>query len=131
MPLRILIVDDHRLARDAVRTAVGFCRSGQPDIVGEAADGATAIELARRLKPDVITMDIGLPDMMGLEVTRRLKAEMPQVKVVVVTVHKDREYQEEAVKAGAVSYITKEHLIHELPSCLDHLAGQRSVWDAE
>ncbi len=127
MSLRILIVDDHRLARDAIRTALRFCHSAQPDMVGEAADGATAIELARRLNPDVITMDIGLPDIEGLEVTRRLKAEMPHVKVVMVTVQEGQWYREEAVKAGAVSYITKGHLIDELPSCLDHLAGLPSV----
>ncbi len=125
MSLRILIVDDHRMAREAIHTALEFCRSGQYEVVGEAADGGTAIALAHQLHPDVITMDIGLPDMTGLEVTRRLKAEMPQVRVVMVTMHKDRLYQEEAFKSGAVSYITKEHLIDELPRCLDYLASQR------
>ncbi len=121
---RILVVDDHPLARDAVRTALGFCSNAQPEIVGEAADGATAIELARRLEPDIVTMDIGLPDISGLEVICRLKAERLPVKMVVVTLHEDRRYREEAAKAGAVSYITKEHLIDELPCCLDHLAKQ-------
>ncbi len=92
MRLRILVVDDHPMARDAVRTALGFCRTAQPEIVGEAADGATAIELARRLKPDVVTMDIGLPDISGMEVIRRLKAEKPLIKTVVVTLHEERRY---------------------------------------
>lgn len=124
MRLRVLVVDDHPIARGAVRTALGFCRTAQPEIVGEAADGATAIELARRLKPEVVTMDIGLPDISGMEVIRRLKAEKSLVKMVVVTLHEDRRYREEAAKAGAISYITKEHLIDELPCCLDHLAAQ-------
>lgn len=131
MSLRVLIVDDHRLAREAIRTAVLFCRSGHPEIVGEAADGATAFELARRLHPDVITMDINLPDMKGLDVTRKLRAEMPHTKVVVVTMYEEREYQEEAVKAGAISYINKEHLIEELPACLDNLAGRCSALGAD
>ncbi len=106
MSLRILVVDDHSMARDAIKIALRFCRSDQPEIVGEAADGATAIELARRLKPDVVTVDIGLPDISGLEVIRRLKVEKPLLKTVVVTLHEDRHYREEAAKAGAISYIT-------------------------
>ncbi len=86
-----MVVDDHPRARDAIRTALLFCHSRQAEIVGEAADGATAIEMARQLAPDVITMDIGLPDMSGLEVTCRLKMELPRVGVVV-TVHEEREY---------------------------------------
>ncbi len=131
MSLRILIVDDHRVAREAIRIALQFCRPGLPEIVGEAADGATALEMARRLTPDVITMDIGLPDIKGLEVTRRLKAELPQVRVIVVTVHEERVYREEAIRVGAVAYITKERLLQELPGCLEQLAGQRSVRGAE
>ena len=130
MSLKILIVDDHRLARSAIRTAMRFCRL-QPQIVGEATDGATAIELARQLAPDVITMDITLPDMNGLEVTRRLNEEMPQIKVVMVTMHEDREYREAAAEAGAVSYVTKDQLIDGLAICLDRLTPQCLAHSAE
>ncbi len=123
-PFKVLIVDDHSLARQAIRMALRFCRSGPLEIVGEAADGATAIELARRLAPNIITVDIGLPDMSGLEVARRLKREVPQAKVVMVTIHEERQYREEAVKAGAAFYVTKGHLIDELPPCLNHLVDQ-------
>ena len=131
MSLRILVLDDHPIAREAIRTALRFCQRAQPEIVGEAGDGATAIELARQLKPDIVTVDIGLPDISGLEVTRRLKAESPHVEIVMVTLHEDRQYREEAVEAGAISYITKEHLINELPGCLDRLAGQLSLHSPE
>lgn len=87
-------------------------------------DGASAIELARRLDPDVVTMDIGLPDMTGLEVTSELRAEMPEVRVVVVTMHDESEYRDEAERVGAASYIVKQSLLHELPACLDRLATQ-------
>ena len=130
-PLRILVLDDHPMARDAIRTALPFCQCAQPEIVGEAGDGATAIELARQLKPGVITVDIGLPDISGLEVIRRLKAGKPQVEIVVVTLEEGRQSREEAVEAGAISYITKKHLINELPGCLDRLEGQRSLHRAE
>ena len=126
MRLRILVVDDHELARESIRTAMQFCRCAQPEIIGEAADGRTAIELARRLKPDVVTMDISLPDISGLEVTRRLKEDKPHLPVVVVTMHEDRRCRKEAVRVGAVSYVTKADLVNELPGCLDRLAGQLS-----
>ncbi len=130
MPLRILNVDDHWMARNAIRTALRFCRSAQFEIVGEAEDGTTALDMARRLKPNVVTMDIGLPDMSGLEAICKLKAERPQVHAVMVTVHTERRYRREAAGAGAVSCIGKMHLIDELPGCLDNLyelAAERSV----
>lgn len=125
MPLRTLIVDDHWLARDAIRTALRFCRSVEPEVVGEASDGATALEMARELRPDVITMDIGLPDMDGLEVARRLQAAMPGTAIVIVTVQKGEAYQQEAAGAGAGVFITKDRLIEDLPGYLDRLASQR------
>ena len=131
MSLRILIVDDHWLSRDAIRTAVKFCSGNQPEIVGEAADGTSGLELARTLHPDVVTMDVSLPDISGLEVTRLISTEMPEVKVVVVSMHSDWEYQQEAVKAGASSYISKMHLIDELPAFLDHLAEMLSTQSAK
>lgn len=121
MPLRVLIVDDHRMAREAIRTALLFCRRAEPVVVGEAADGATALELVDRLRPNLVTVDIGLPDADGLEVVRRLVAGWPGLWVVVVTVHKAPELQEAAARAGAVSLITKERLVAELPVCLDRL----------
>ncbi len=130
MPLRILIVDDHWMAREAIRTALRFCRSAELEIVGEAGDGTTALDMARRLEADVVTMDIDLPDMSGLEVTRMLMAERPQIKVVVVTLHTERCYRREAAEAGAVSCIDKMRLIDELPCCLDNLyelAAERPV----
>ena len=130
MSLKILIVDDHRLSREAIRTALKFCNGDQPEIVGEAADGANGLELARTLHPDVVTMDVSLPDINGLEVTRRISAEMPDVKIVVVSMHSDWEYQHAAIKAGASSYISKMHLIDELPACLNQLAGMLSTQSA-
>ena len=79
MRLRILVVDDHVLARNSIRTAMRFCKCAQIEIVGEAEDGATAIELAQRLMPDVVTMDIGLPEVSGLAVTRRFKEDNPNL----------------------------------------------------
>lgn len=123
MPVRILIVDDHPLARNAVRLALSFCRVGGIEVVGEAADGVGALEMARRLLPDVITMDIGLPGINGLEATRRIKTELPQVAVIMVTVNADQEHREAAARAGAAGYITKDNLLRELPACLERLCN--------
>ncbi len=121
MPFRLLIVDDHPLAREAIRTVLKFCRGPVPDVVGEAADGAAALEMARRLKPDIVTMDNGLPDMSGLEATYRLKAEMPELAVIVVSMHDEAAYREAAREAGAAAYVDKACLFDEFPACLDRL----------
>ncbi len=123
MVLRILIVDDNPMARDAIRAAIGFCRLGPPEVISEAEDGASALTLARQLRPDIITMDISLPDANGLELTRTLSGELPGVKVIVVTIHDDRQYRRAAIDAGADSFIGKQKMIEELPERLDQLAA--------
>jgi DNA-binding NarL/FixJ family response regulator len=84
-PLRVLVVDDHALVREGVAALL----REEPDleVVGEAADGETALRLAAESSPDVVVMDIGLPDMTGIEVTRRLREKLPGVRVLALTVH--------------------------------------------
>ena len=129
--LKLLVVDDHVLARNMIKTALRFCRCGEPEIVGEAADAATAFEMARELTPDVITMDISLPDINGLDVTRELMKENPALQVVVVTMHGEREYRLAAMEAGAAHFIDKMHLIDELPSYLDQVADEMELCAAD
>ena len=102
---RLLIADDHDLAREGMRAVL----AGEPDleVVGEAKNGLEAIELCRRLRPDLVLMDVRMPRADGLEATRAIKAEMPQVSVVVVTMHENPDYLLDAVKAGAAGYILK------------------------
>lgn len=124
--MRLLIVDDHLLARRSIRIALEFCQSCQPEIVGEASDGATAMSLARLLLPDVVTMDIGLPDCNGLELTRALRVELPMTDVIVVTADQEEKQREEAFRAGAIAYVVKQYLVDELPTLLDRLATAHS-----
>jgi DNA-binding NarL/FixJ family response regulator len=104
-PLRVLLADDHALFRHGVASLlaaeVGF------EVVGEAVDGREALEMARALRPDVILMDVSMPVMDGLEATRRIKAEMPAVRVVILTVSAGAGGDGEASRSGAEGFLSK------------------------
>jgi DNA-binding NarL/FixJ family response regulator len=102
--MKILVVDDHLLVRDGI---VSLLRARHEDVVGEAGDGAGAVALARKLRPDVVLMDIRMPGMGGLEATRRIKAELPEIKIVMLTVSDDDADLYEAIKSGADGYLLK------------------------
>jgi DNA-binding NarL/FixJ family response regulator len=105
-PIRILLADDHSLFRMGIASLL----SAEPgfEVVGEAANGEEAIAEARRLMPDVILMDLSMPDVTGLEATRRLKEEMPYVRIVILTVSDDARDLFEAIKSGAHGYLLKK-----------------------
>ena len=103
--IRILLADDHALFRGGVASLLAA--GGDFEVLGEAADGRQAVEMARALMPDVILMDISMPVMDGLEATRRIKAEMPSVKIVILTVSDGERSLFEAVKSGAQGYLLK------------------------
>ena len=104
--LRIVLADDHAIVRQGLKLLM----NGQPDmqVVGEAADGKAAIELARTLKPDIVVMDISMPGVNGLVATRTLKQQQPEVTVVALTRHEDDTYVEELLRAGASAYVLKQ-----------------------
>lgn len=103
--IKLLLVDDHQV----VRTGLRMLLEGQPDmkIVGEADSGLDALEKARELSPDVIVMDITLPDISGIEATRRVKDEFPNISVIALTIHEDEQYFFEMLQAGASGYVPK------------------------
>jgi len=103
--MRVLIADDHALFRDSLRTLL---EARGVEVVGEAETGKEAVELARELRPDVVLMDLKMPGMDGLAATRMISAEMPEVKVVVLTASEDDEDLFEAVKSGALGYMFKD-----------------------
>jgi len=118
MAIRILIADDHSVIRAGLRTIL----SAQPDleIVGEAADGNEALRLANELQPDVMLTDISMPGPVGggITVARRLKETLPNIRVLVLTVHEDESLLREAIHAGAVGYIVKRAAETELVSAI-------------
>jgi two-component system response regulator NreC len=103
--INLLLVDDHQV----VRTGLRMLLEGQPDmkIVGEADSGLSALDKAKELQPDVVVMDITLPDITGIEATKRLKEELPNIAVVALTIHEDEQYFFEMLQAGASGYVPK------------------------
>ncbi|MBI4494884.1 MAG: response regulator transcription factor, partial [Chloroflexi bacterium] len=103
--IRILLADDHAIVRAGLRLLL----ESQPDleVVGEAADGHEALQRARELRPDVVVMDVAMPELNGLEATRRLKQEDPQAHVLALTMHEDERYFFEMLQAGASGYVVK------------------------
>lgn len=108
--LRVLIAEDHAVVRSGLRAVI----NAQPDmeVVDEAEDGATAVQKAVEVRPDVVLMDITMPGIGGLEATRRIKDAQPNVKVVVLTIHASQEFLFHALKVGADGYLTKS--VHEM-----------------
>jgi DNA-binding NarL/FixJ family response regulator len=105
MTIRVLLVDDHRLVREALHEAL----EKVPDIevVGEAGDGRTAIEQARSLRPDVAVIDIGLPDLNGMELAARLRDADTNIKIIALSAYTDKRFVTEMLRSGATAYIVK------------------------
>jgi DNA-binding NarL/FixJ family response regulator len=105
-PLRILIADDHAIVRQGLKLLI----DSQPDmrVVGEAPNGKTAVDLAMSLEPDIVVLDISMPDMNGLRATRVLKERQPELTIVALTRHEDETYLEELIRAGASAYVLKQ-----------------------
>jgi DNA-binding NarL/FixJ family response regulator len=112
MSTTILLVDDHRIVREGLRTLLGQ----QPDltVVGEAADGRDAVTQACLLRPDVIVMDIAMPELNGVEATRLILAELPAVRIVALSMYADRRFVAEILRAGALGYVLKDGAFEEL-----------------
>jgi two-component system, NarL family, response regulator NreC len=106
MNIHILLADDHTILRAGLKMML----NAQPDmeVVGEAQDGRQAVHEAQRLHPDIILMDITMPDMNGIEATRQVKKQLPDVKVLILTMHENEEYVFQALRAGASGYMLKE-----------------------
>ena len=112
MKTKILLVDDHKILRDGICSIV----KGYPDmeVIGEAADGKAALRLVEELSPDVVIMDISMPDLNGIDATRRIIADHPKIKVIALSMHHDKQFVSEIFKAGASGYLLKDCAFDEL-----------------
>jgi DNA-binding NarL/FixJ family response regulator len=127
--IRVLIADDHAIVRDGVRALLAL--SEDIAVVGEAANGQQAIELARTLSPDVILMDIAMPGLGGLEATIEIRKDNPQAKILVLTQYEDREYIRRFLKAGVSGYVLKKAAGSELTSAIRAVSRGGLVLDPD
>ncbi len=114
--IRLLLVDDHEVVRTGLRMLLESQQ--KMEIVGEASSGYEALKLCHELEPDVVVMDLTLPDASGIEITRQIKQALPQVNVVALTIHEEQEYFFEMLKAGASGYIPKRAAPEDLVSAI-------------
>lgn len=123
MGIKILIADNHKIFREAV----GSLLSNEPDmeVVGEAEDGRTAVQLARELQPNVITMEISMPNLNGIDATRLITHEMPKIKAIALSACRDKRSVREMLKAGASGYVTKECAFEELIAAIRDVASNQ------
>ena len=120
MTIRLMLADDHRMLRE------GLSRSMQEqgfDVVGEASDGAEAVQLAMIVRPDVILMDVTMPEIDGVEACRQVRAQLPQTRVVMLTMHADQGVLTSAIRAGATGYLVKDCSTEEIASAVRMAAG--------
>lgn len=123
MPVTVLIADDHRLFRDGLRTLID--KQNGIRVIGEAADGPETIAAVRQIKPDIVLMDISMPRLNGIETTRRIVSEVATAKVIMLSMHSDRRFVIESLRAGAMGYLLKDCAFEELLLAIKTVCGNR------
>lgn len=122
--LRVLLCDDHAIIRDGLRTLINL----EPDmeVVGEAVSGEECVELAKQLAPDVILMDINLPDFSGAVAVQHITREVPGTRVIMLTMYQEEEYLFQTIRAGASGYIVKDAPFEEVVLAIRKIVGGKS-----
>ena len=124
MSIRVILADDHKIMRNGLRALLE--KHQDIEIVGEAADGRTAIDLALKHSPDVILMDVSMPDMNGIEATKKTIEKSPKVKIVALSMHSDKKFIAEMLNAGASGYLLKDCAAQELIQAIHTVMKNRS-----
>ena len=121
--IRVLLADDHTILRDGIRALLDD--QADIEVIGEAQDGQATVKMTAQLLPDVVVMDIAMPLLNGLEATRQIQRDFPQVKVLILTMHENEEYIRQVLAAGALGYVLKDAAARDL------LGAIRSVYQGE
>jgi len=129
MSIRVLIADDHQIMREGLRALL----DKEPDIqvLGEAEDGRLIQRMARELQPDVIIMDVAMPDLNGIEATRQIVAELPRVKIIALSMHDDRRFVLNMFKAGAAGYMLKDCAFKDLAKAIRVVMSHKTFLSPE
>ena len=112
MNIRILLADDHEITREGLRSLID--RESDMEVIAEAQDGRTAVQLVAEVDPDVVIMDISMPDLNGVDATRQIKARHPRARVIALSMHSDKQFVTGMLTAGAVGYLLKKSTFEEL-----------------
>ena len=123
MGIRILLADDHQIVREGLRAMLA--QQGDMNVVAEAGDGRKAVELAQEIQPDVVVMDVGMPGLNGIEATRQIVAREPDAKIVGLSMHADRQFMGEMLKAGARGYLLKDGAFEELAAAIRSVVADK------
>ena len=126
MSIKLLLADDHKIVREGLRALV----EKQPgmEVIGEAENGRSAVRLTKELLPDAVIMDVAMPDLNGIEATRQIVAEVPNVKVIALSVHADRRLVIQLIRAGASGYLLKDCTFEELTDAVRTVVEQNTVY---
>ena len=116
MEIKVLLADDHLIFIEGLKSMLE--KLGNIRVAGEARNGLTAVKMAETLKPDIVIMDISMPVMNGIEATRKILEADPKTKVIILSMHSDKRYVQELLKAGALGYLLKDNAFDELSKCI-------------
>ena len=123
MSIKIILADDHTIMREGLRSILE--NELHMHVVAQAEDGRTAVELVKKLKPDLVIMDISMPEMNGIEAAHRINEEMPGVKIIALSMHADKRYVSEMLNAGASAYLLKHSAMDELQQAIQTVLANK------
>ncbi|MFZ3138767.1 MAG: response regulator transcription factor [Thermodesulfovibrionales bacterium] len=129
MNIKILLADDHKIMREGLRALIE--KHSDMSVIGEADDGRTTVRLAHELLPDIVIMDISMPDMNGIEAARQIISQDSRIKVIALSVHSNKHFVSEMLNAGASGYLLKDCAFHELVNAVRAVFSNRSYLSPE
>jgi len=129
MSIKILLADDHEIMREGLKSLLE--KQGDITVIGQARDGRTTVRLARELSPDIVIMDISMPDMNGIEATRQIVGRDSRIKVIALSVHSDKRFVIEMLHAGASAYLLKDSAFGELVNAVRAVIANHSYLSPE